>query len=73
MVALDLFQKGDVFLDYRFEGMKFRFEHATKKVFVRYYGKPEVEIDHTDEHYREAISAGAVITPEQYDSDAVPK
>ena len=70
MVALALFQKGDVYLDYRFEGMKFRFDKATGKVFVRYYGKPEVEIAQSDEHFHEAISAGKVITKEQYLSDA---
>jgi chaperonin GroEL (HSP60 family) len=66
MVALDLFQQGDVYLDYRFEGMKFRFDKASGKVFVRMDGEAEVEIDQSDEHFREAVSAGKVITREQY-------
>jgi len=38
-------------------------------VFVRCYGKKEVEIEQSNEHFNEAISAGKVITKEQYLSD----
>jgi hypothetical protein len=69
MVPLALFRKGDVYIDYPFEDMKFRFDKATNKVFVRFYGKPEVEIDQSDVHFNEAIQAGKVITKEQYPSD----
>ena len=71
MVKLELFRKGDVYIDYPFEDMKFRFEKASNKVFVHFYGKPEVEIDHGDAHFNEAIQAGNVITKEQYLSDVV--
>jgi len=70
MVKLELFRKGDVYVDYPFEDMKFRFEKASNKVFVRCYGKHEVEIDQSNEHFNEAIQAGNVITKEQYLSDA---
>lgn len=56
-------------MDYPFEDMKFRFDKAANKVFVRFYGKPEVEIDQSNEHFNEAIQAGKVITKEQYLSD----
>ena len=69
MVKLELFRKGDVYIDYPFEDMKFRFDKASNKVFVRFYGKPEVEIDHGNAHFNEAISAGNVITKEEYLSD----
>lgn len=69
MALLDLFQAGDVYLDYPFEELKFRFVKEGGKVFCRFYGKPEVEIDHTDEHFREAMSAGKVITPDEYFGD----
>ena len=39
---------------------------------MRVYGKPEVEIDQSDVHFNEAISAGKVITKEQYLSDEAP-
>jgi hypothetical protein len=66
MVSLDLFQRGDVYLDYPFEEMKFRFEKKTGRVFVRLYGKPEVEIPHSDAFFKEAVSAGTVISSEEY-------
>ena len=69
MGKLELFRKGDIYMDYPFEDMKFRFDKASNKVFVRFYGKPEVEIDQSNEHFNEAISAGKVITKEQYLSD----
>jgi glycyl-tRNA synthetase alpha subunit len=70
MGALHLFKKGDVYLDYEFEDRKYRFEKASNKVFVRCYGKQEVEIDHGNERFNEAISSAKVITKEQYFSDA---
>lgn len=69
MVKLELFRKGDVYIDYPFEDMKFRFDKAANKVFVRCYGKKEVEIDQSNEHFNEAIQAGNVISREQYGSD----
>jgi hypothetical protein len=69
MVKLELFQKRDVYIDYPFEDMKFQFDKAANKVFVRCYGKKEVEIEQSNEHFNEAIQAGKVITKEQYLSD----
>jgi hypothetical protein len=66
MVSLDLFQQGDVYLDYPFEDMKFRYNKATSQVFVRSSGGPEVEIDHSDAFFKEAISSGTVISREEY-------
>lgn len=75
MVKLELFRKGDVYIDYPFEDMKFRFEKASNKVFVHFYGKPEVEIDQGNAHFNEAIQAGNVITREEYfrDPEAPPE
>lgn len=69
MVKLELFRIGDVYIDYPFEDMKFRFDKASNKVFVHFYGKQEVEIDQGNAHFNEAIQAGNVITEEQYLSD----
>jgi hypothetical protein len=69
VVSLQLFRFGDVYLDYPFEGMKFRFDKATGRVFTRFYGQPEVEIAQSDVHFREAVSAGTVITKDEYLSD----
>ena len=69
MTILDLFQKGDVYLDYPFEEMKFRFDKAQNKVFCRLYSKPEVEIKQSDSHFNEAISSGKVISRDHYFAD----
>ncbi len=69
MVMLEAFQKGDVYIDYPYESCKFRFEKATRKTFGRFYGQAEHEIDHTMELYRDAISAGTLITKEEYYRD----
>ena len=69
MVKLELFRKGDVYIDYPFEDKKYRFEKASNKVFVHLYGKQEVEIDHSNAHFNEAIQSGNEITREQYLSD----
>ncbi len=66
MVAMEAFLKGDVFLDYPFEDAKFRFEKETGKVFRRFYGQPEKEIDPSSALYNEAISAGQTISREDY-------
>jgi len=68
-VKLELFRQGDVYIDYPFEDMKFRFDKASNKVFVHFYGKREVEIDQGNAHFNEAIQAGKVITKEQYLGD----
>ena len=72
MVPLELFHAGDVYLDYPFEEMKFRYDKATDKVFARRLGKAEVEIKQSSSRFNEAISAGTVITREEYFSDDQP-
>ncbi|MDQ5988568.1 MAG: hypothetical protein CSYNP_04328 [Syntrophus sp. SKADARSKE-3] len=69
MSVLDAFRQGDVYLDYPFEDVKFRWEKETKKVFRRFYGKAEEEISHTSNLYHDAISAGQLITREEYYRD----
>jgi hypothetical protein len=69
MVSLDAFQAGDVYIDFPYEDVKFRFEKRTRKVYGRFYGKPEHEIDPKSVLYHEAISAGTLITREEYFSD----
>lgn len=70
MVSLDLFLRGDVYLDYAFEDMRFRFEKATGRVFCRFENGPEVEVAHSDRLFHEAISAGREITREEYERPA---
>ena len=69
MVALDAFEAGDVYLDYPYEDMKFRYEKKTGKVFGRFCGKPENEVGHSFSFFREAMSAGTQISEEEYFRD----
>ncbi len=66
-VPLEAFREGrDVYIDYPFEDAMFRYEHQTCRVFRKFYGEAEVEIDRTSNLFHEAISAGQQITAEQY-------
>ncbi len=64
---LEIFREGhDAYIDYPFEDAMFRYEYQTGKVFRKFYGEAEVEVGYTSNLFREAISAGQQITPEQY-------
>lgn len=65
----EAFLRGDVYLDYPFEDVKFRWEKQTRKVYRRFYGQPEIQISHTSHLYHDAISAGKQITREEYFRD----
>ena len=73
-MLLDIFRQGrDVYIDYRFEEAMFRWEHRTRKVFRKFYGEAEVEIDRTSRLFHEAISAGEQISAEQYREGKLPR
>ncbi len=67
MVRLEIFQEGhDVYIDYPFEDAMFYYQCRTGKVFRKFYGEAEVEIDFTSDLFHQAISAGEQIAAEQY-------
>jgi len=68
-MRLDAFIKGDVYIDFPSEDAKFRFEHATRKVYRRFYGKPEDEISPSSDLYNQAICAGNQINRNEYYRD----
>jgi len=63
------FRKRDIYIDYPYEHAMFRWEKETESVYTRFYGKREVEIDHTSNLFNEAISAGEQITRDDYFRD----
>ena len=66
-MLLDVFRKSrDVYLDYPFEDVMFRWEHDTGRVFRKFYGQAEVEIDRTSNLFHDAISAGRQVSAEDY-------
>ena len=68
-MLLDVFIKGDVYIDYPFEAVKFRYDKKSGKVYRRFYGEAEEEIPHSSDLYNQAIRTGKQITPEEYFRD----
>lgn len=66
VVPMEAFQRSDVYIDYPFEGAKFRYEHATSRVFGRFGQLEEVEVGYTNEVFRDAMRSGTQIDREQY-------
>jgi hypothetical protein len=69
MVAIEEFIKGDVYIDFPYEDVKFRYENRTGRVFRRFYGEAEKEIVPDSDLYHDAISAGKQITRDEYYAD----
>jgi hypothetical protein len=69
MGILNAYRVGDVFLDYPFDDVKFRWEKETSKVFRRFYGEAEQEISWNSNLFRDAMSTGKQITREEYYRD----
>lgn len=69
MVPMKLFEQGDVYIDYPFEDAKFRYEHATSRVFCRFSNREEVAVGYTDDLFRDAMRSGTQIDREQYFGD----
>ena len=68
-VTTKAFIEGDVYIDYPYERVKFRYVRATNTVYQRWYGKSESEIPHDSELYNESHSGGWAITREEYYRD----
>jgi hypothetical protein len=66
MLDSEAFRAGDIYLEYPYEDVKFRWEHETERVYRRFYGKREVEVPHDSNLFNEAIRFGEQITREEY-------
>jgi hypothetical protein len=61
------FQAGDVYIDFPYEEVMFRYEKGTGKVFRKFYGKTrEDEIPAESNLYAEGIIAGTQTTLDEY-------
>jgi hypothetical protein len=58
----------DVYVDYSYMRVMFRWDHVAQKIFVRFYGKVEaaVPVPHDNELFNEAILYGSEIPQEEY-------
>ena len=68
-VTTKAFMEGDVYIDYPYEEVKFRFEKETIKVYRRWYGESEMEIPYHSDLYNKSHSGGWAITREEYFRD----
>ncbi len=71
VVPAKAFQDGDVYIDYPFDDAKFRYEHATSRVFGRFNDGDEVELGYTNDLFRDAMRSGSQIDREQYFGDSL--
>lgn len=64
----DLFAHKDVYIDYSFEEVMYRWDHAAKKIYVRFYGEEEKSkpIPHDNRLFTDALLSGREITKEEY-------
>ncbi|AGH85371.1 hypothetical protein [Ralstonia pseudosolanacearum] len=61
------FARANVFVDYPFEEVMFRWDHAEGKVYRKFHGEREVgPIPHDNNLYNEALRSGDEITREAY-------
>ncbi|WP_434777396.1 hypothetical protein [Neisseria sp. Ec49-e6-T10] len=62
------FNEEDIYIDYPFEEVMFRWDHSIKKVFHKFYGKDEIEqpIEQSNKLLNEALLFGDEISEEQY-------
>jgi hypothetical protein len=69
MTILEAIIAGDVCIDHPYEEVKFRWVKAERRVFRRFYGEAEVEVDPASQLYHDAIRAGGLISLELYYRD----
>lgn len=64
------FREGDVFIDYDFEEVMFRYEYATSRFYRKFYGEQsEAEVGNTNRLLNDAIQFGEEISMDGYHQD----
>lgn len=68
-IELSAFANRDVFLDYDFEEVTYRWDHHTQTVFMKLYGVAESDkpVPADNKLYNNAILYGREISKEQYE------
>lgn len=65
-VSHEAFLRGDVYIDYPYESVMFRFEKASGRVFRRFYGEAEVEVPQDSRLFADARLDGTEIGADLY-------
>lgn len=62
------FEVRDVYIDYPFEEVLFRWDHASKKVYACFYGEVEgvAPVSHESRLFNEALLGGFEISKDEY-------
>lgn len=62
------FTERDIYVDYPFEDVMFRWDHLTKKIYRRFYGESEfaTPIPHENRLFNDALLSGDEISAEVY-------
>nr|EUJ16448.1 hypothetical protein RSP673_00085 [Ralstonia solanacearum P673] len=61
------FSREDIYIDYPFEEVMFRWDHVEKKAYRKFYGERESgPVPHDNNLYNEALRSGDEITREAY-------
>lgn len=68
-INFDDFVTRDVYIDYDFEEVTYRWDHRAKAVYLKFYGKPEKAdpIPQDNRLYVDALRFGREITKEEYE------
>jgi hypothetical protein len=63
-----IFKERDIYIDYPYVKVMYRWDHVAAKMFIRRYGKAEspVPVPHDDELVNEALLYGEEISKEEY-------
>jgi hypothetical protein len=66
------FATRDVYIDYPFEEVMYRWDHIAEKVYVKFYGEEEKQtpIPQDNRLFNDAILSGDEITRERYEMGA---
>ena len=66
-IPKEQFRDRDIFIDYDFEDVMFRYEHSTRRCFRRFYGESnENEVPHDNRLLNDAILGGSEIEAKTY-------
>ncbi|MDO6454573.1 hypothetical protein Q8W30_09650 [Neptunomonas phycophila] len=63
-----LFTEKDVYIDYSFEEVMYRWDQEAEKIYVKFYGEREKAdpIPHDNRLFNDALLSGQEISKEQY-------
>jgi len=63
-----MFADNDIYVDYPFEEVMYRWEHLVEKIHIKFYGENEKAelIPHDNCLFNEALLSGNEITQEEY-------